>query len=372
VTRTVISNFLKREANVIVASEAFTYDDLMLIPQYSNIKSRKEPDVSTVLGNTKLEIPIISAPMNTVTEYEMCQTMGVLGGSAVLHRYLTIDEQIKQFITSTVHTPFNVSTPYSPFVAVGATGDWLERAGALYDAGARRFCIDVANGHSLMCIEATTRLRSRFGGDIDIMAGNVCSHQGARMLAEAGANIIRVGIGPGSACTTRLVTGHGVPQLTAINECESAKYNPTDAYMNVAIVADGGIRSSGDVVKALAMGADAVMIGGLIAGTSQSPGDTKNNRDYTLYKDFHGMASEGGRSAWFDKESTSFIPEGTSMKVMFKGDAKRIVEDLIGGLRVGMSYSGARTLEELRENAQWCRVSENGRIEGTPNRKMFR
>jgi IMP dehydrogenase len=351
--------------------EAFTYDDLMLVPQHSKIKSRKEPDVSTELGRSKLQIPIVAAPMNTVTEYEMCQTMGTIGGDAVLHRYLTIEEQARQFkLSSVAHVPFSVSSPYAPFVAIGSTGKFMERAGLLHHMGAKKFCIDVANGHSEMCVDAVSTLRDRFGDDIDIMAGNVCSFDGAVSLVEAGANVIRVGIGPGSACTTRLVTGHGVPQLTAIEECAAAKEHRS--AHDVSIVADGGIRSSGDIVKALAMGADAVMIGGLLAGTSQSPGDTRNKGDFTLYKMFHGMASEGGRSEWFDKDATSFIPEGTSMEVMFKGDAKRIIENLIGGLRVGMSYSGAETLEQLRKNAEWVRVSDNGRKEGTPNRKMFK
>ncbi len=342
------------------AQEAYTFDDLMLVPRHSTIRSRKEPDTSTFIGKSELQIPIIAAPMNTVTEWHMAQAMADVGADSVLHRYMTIEEQYYNFK--------NVKAGNKkPWVAVGATGDFLERAVELYKKGARKFCVDVANGHSEVCTDAVLALRKRYS-DIDIMAGNICSGEGVVHLCDAGANVLRVGIGPGSMCTTRLVTGFGVPQITAIDWCL-----PMAEKYEAHIVADGGIRSSGDIVKALARGADAVMVGGLLAGTDQTPGDTTKDLDTgQLYKYYHGMASAEGRREWFDKESTAYVPEGASTKVPHKGDAKKVVEELNNSLKVGMSFANATTLAELRVNARWVRVTDNGRKEGTPNRKLFK
>lgn len=340
---------------------AYTYDDLALVPIHSEIKSRKKPDTSTRVGKGKLQVPIISAPMNTVTEWEMCLAMSEISADAVLHRYLTIEEQVKQL------KHIMCKAENKPFVAIGATGDYLERTDELYKVGVRKFCVDVANGHSETCLSAVRALKKTYHSKIDIMAGNVCTAEGAAALEASGANVIRVGIGPGSSCSTRLVTGFGVPQLSAINWCKDKIKNKR----STSIVADGGVRTSGDFVKALAAGADAVMIGGLLAGTSQSPGDTERG-EHGLYKMFHGMASEEGRRNWFDKEATAFVPEGDSMRVHFQGDAKRIIEDLVGGLKVGMSFANAKTIKELQKNASWVRITDNGRREGNPNRKMFR
>lgn len=338
---------------------AFTFDDVMLVPQQSDISSRKEPDSSTRLcKNRTLSVPIIASPMNTVTEWDMAQTMANIGADSVLHRYMTIEEQCNQFR--------KINNMQKPWVAVGASGDFLERAEALFRKGATHFCIDVANGHSTHCLEAVKRLRDKFGESISIMAGNVCTAEGVLALESEGVDVVRVGIGPGAMCTTRLVTGFGIPQLSAIEWC-------SDAAINATIVADGGIRSSGDIVKALAAGADAVMVGGLLAGTDQTPGETvRDDETGHLYKYYHGMASEAGRKEWFSKEATSYVPEGASTKVLHKGDAAKIVKNLDGALRVGMSFANARNLAELRTNSVWVRVTENGCIEGTPNRKLFK
>jgi len=339
-------------------SKAYTFDDLMLVPRHSTIKSRKEPDTKTFLSrNTLLTVPIVSAPMNTVTEREMAKAMIGIGAQAVIHRYMTIEEQVEEFLDS--------GKGFSPFVAIGATGDFLDRSKALHENGASRFCVDIANGHSDICLQAVEALRNTFRQPFDIMAGNVCSAEGASRLEAAGANIIRVGIGPGAMCTTRQVTGFGVPQLIAIEEC-------SNAVSEASIVADGGIRKSGDIVKALAMGADAVMVGGMLAGTDETPGETEKDSEGRLYKFYHGMASVEGRDGWFEKSATSYVPEGSSTKVWHKGEAVKIVQELNNSVKVGMSFANARNLEELRANAKWVEVSENGRIEGTPNRKMFK
>jgi IMP dehydrogenase len=335
--------------------EAYTFDDLMLVPEYSEIESRKQPDTSTVVGH-RIEIPIIASPMNTVTEAVMADTMTKLGADAVLHRYMSIEEQCKQF--QSVKRP--------PWAAVGASGDFAERAQALYDAGVRKFCIDVANGHSKIAALAVHNLRYLLGEEVYIMAGNVCTAEGARVLEANGANVIRVGIGPGSQCTTRLVTGFGVPQLSAIGWCAGG-------VKLASIVADGGIRSSGDIVKALAMGADAVMIGGLIAGTDECPGEVVRDEETgQLFKYYHGMASREGREDWFGREVSSYVPEGVSTKVPHRGEAKKIVENLNSSLKVGMSFANAKSIKELQQNAKWVKVTDNGRKEANPNKRLFK
>jgi len=352
------------------AKYAFTFDDLMLIPQHSDVKSRKAPDVRTKLSDTRsLDIPIVSAPMNTVTEHHMMKVMSDLGGSSVLHRYMSSDDQLRECIEA-----LKGKNSRRFFVAVGASGDFVERAYRLYDTlGIADFCVDVANGHSEICIRAIEALMSKMD-KLNIMAGNVCTYEGTMRLAEAGAGIIRVGVGPGSMCKTRIVTGHGVPQLSAIEDCARVK----DDYDDVTIIADGGIRNSGDIVKALAAGADAVMLGGLLAGADETPGEIYElefrgalHQKMGKFKRYAGMASEEGRkfNGWFTEEDASFIPEGESVEVPYKGPVKSVIDNLVGGLRVGMSYAGAMSIKDLQENAEWVRVTENGRVEGTPHGK---
>lgn len=354
------------------ALPAYTFDDLMLIPRHSEIRSRRDPSLFSTAGRTTLKIPIFASPMNTVTEAKMIRTMASLGGAGVLHRYMSIEKQlaaVKELRDwGTIDgLGFDADAEMALWVSVGANGDARERIIALSAAGVNRFCVDVANGHSVHCIDAVKMIRSLVS-DAVIMAGNVCTGDGAFRLAEAGADLIRVGVGPGAVCTTRLVTGHGVPQLTAIEECAKA----VDMFPEVGIVADGGIRSSGDVTKALAIGADFVMLGSLLSGTSDTPGETDKNPDTgMLYKYYNGMASTAGRAAggWFDRDKTSYVPEGESTRVPYKGDTGRIVEQLMGGVRVGMSYTGASNLVELRERATWRLVTAAGSHEGTPHGK---
>lgn len=347
------------------ASYAFTFDDFFLAPVHSNIRSRKDPDVSVKLPGLQLDVPIISSPMNTITEEEMVKCMRGVGAGAILHRYLSIEEQVQKCknLQSTCAAD-NLEATY--FVAIGATGDFLERAQELIKVGVYNFCIDVANGHNQNCIDAVRVIRAQIP-QAKIMAGNVCSFEGALALAESGATSIRVGIGPGSMCTTRMVTGHGVPQLSALEDCARIRQM---GFEDVALLSDGGIRSSGDIVKALAIGADAVILGGLLAGTKETPGEIIEEGG-RLYKYYAGMASEQGRSSWFDRSKTSFIPEGVSTKVHFEGKAAyKVVETLVGGLRSGMSYAGAYNIKELRENAVWVRVTPAGYLEGTPHGKQ--
>jgi IMP dehydrogenase len=352
---------------------AYTFDDFYLAPVHSTIRSRRDPDLSVWVDRFRCDVPIVSSPMNTVTGSDMARTMAKVGGVAVLHRYMSVTDQVAEAVGL-------ISEGVDVWVAVGANGDSEERVAALSAAGVTAFCIDVANGHSVHCIEAVTRLRTKLP-DARIMAGNVCTYDGAYRLAEAGADAIRVGIGPGSMCTTRLVTGHGVPQLSAIEDCARIKLYPGDPetemimqpnyYPDVAIIADGGIRGSGDIVKALAIGADAVMLGSLLAGTSETPGDThKDPVTGALYKYYHGMASVEGRASWFDRQRTSFVPEGESTKIPHKGSTEKVLETLLGGVRSGLSYAGAMDIKELREKAQWRRVTSAGMTEARPHGKL--
>lgn len=355
------------------AAVSYTFDDFFLAPVHSNIRSRKDPDLSVWVDKFKYNIPIISSPMNTVTGEAMMRTMYECGGSGVLHRYMSIDDQIsisKRLLADGIDF----------WIAVGANGDAMERVDALGALGVKSFCIDVANGHSIHCIEAVARMRDRMP-DARIMAGNVCTFDGAYRLAKAGADVLRVGVGSGSVCITRLVTGHGVPQLSAIEDCvkiKSEKYINelcSDQYKNsfpdVTILSDGGTRSAGDIVKALAIGADAVMLGSMLAGSSDTPGEIhKDPVNGSMYKYYSGMASVAGRSSWFDRERTSFVPEGESTSIAYKGETKEVIGNIVGGVRSGLSYAGANNISELRKNAQWRRVTQSGAHEAKPHAKL--
>jgi IMP dehydrogenase len=351
------------------ATLGYTFDDVVLAPVHSEVKSRKDPNPKVELPALRVKMPVISAPMNTITELSMIKTMLEAGGAAVLHRYLSIERQVevvKNVVDYFTTDGFGRNVELENFfVAVGSNGDFEERVTKLQDAGVTGFCVDVANGHSVHCIRAVGLIK-RIAPKARVMAGNVCTYEGTHNLVNVGADLIRVGVGPGSVCTTRLVTGHGVPQLTAIEDCSRIK----SKYPDIVIVADGGIRSSGDAVKALAAGADSVMIGGMLAGTSDTPGDThKSPETGLLYKYYHGMASEAGRESWFDHSKTSFVPEGESISIPYKGSTSVVIDQLVGGIKVGMSYAGAFSLADLRKNAKWIRVSPAGLVEATPHGK---
>lgn len=376
------------------AQQGYTFDDFVLSPIYSQVKSRKDPSILTSAYGFKYNIPIVSSPMNTVTETEMILAMCKLGGVGVIHRYNSIEEQVE--IVKEVNMRLLDAGPNSmkyddgtvPFyVAVGANGDFEKRVIALRGVGVAGFCVDVANGHNERSVQAVRAIR-RLVPHACIMAGNVGTFSGALRLAEAGANSIRVGIGSGSVCTTREVTGHGIPQLTAIEDCvriktpqfikvehvghdmenyeDVTKY--TTSYPNVAIISDGGIRKSGDIIKALAIGADAVMLGSLLSGTQETPGEIIEEKG-RLYKYYHGMASEEGRAQW-SGQNTGVPAEGVSTKVPYTGKtAIKVIENLCDSVKVGLSFSGALTIEELQQKAIWCKVSTAGHIEGTPHGK---
>ncbi|HEX8368529.1 MAG TPA: IMP dehydrogenase [Pyrinomonadaceae bacterium] len=245
--------------------------------------------------------------------------------------------------------------------AIGATGDFFERAQALIDSRADAIIVDTAHGHSSRVIEAVKKIRSRFG-DIELIAGNVATADATKALIEAGVDAVKVGIGPGSICTTRVVTGAGVPQITAITECVNAARGT-----GVPVIADGGIKFSGDVAKAIAAGADSVMIGSLFAGTEEAPGETILFQGRT-FKTYRGMGSIGamkkGSSDRYSQEGTvadsKYVPEGIEGRVAYKGTLADMVTQLVGGLRSGMGYTGCKSIRELQENAQFVRITSAG------------
>jgi len=322
------------------------YDDVLLVPQYSDIESRTVLSTKNSLGDIGLDLPIISSPMDTVTELDMLVAMEMNGGLGIIHRYNSVDDQSKLVKQAKVVEVNNVGA------AIGVTGDYLERAQALVEAGANVLCVDVAHGHHSMMKTALASLRKVFGNSVHIMAGNVATGEGACALAEWGADSVRVGIGSGAICSTRLVSGHGLPALQSIIDC-------VEAGCPIPIIADGGIRTSGDIVKALAAGADFVMLGSMLAGTDQAPGQVfdAGNKKYKVYR---GMASSEAQINWRGKTST---PEGISTTIPYKGDVNTILADLKGGIQSGMSYSGARTINDLQAKAKFVQQTTAGQAE---------
>jgi len=328
-------------------SNSLSYDDILLVPQYSDIKSRTEIDISTDLGNGLiLKSPLLSSPMDTVTASPMAMAMTLRGGAGVIHRYNTIIEQQRHIkrVTDNMDEFGHVGA------AVGVTGEYIERATAAFDAGATFICIDVAHGHHILVKSALQSLRAIFGDNFHIMAGNVATLEGINDLADWGADSVRCNIGGGSICSTRIQTGHGLPGLQTILDC-------AETDRDVTIIADGGIKNSGDIVKALACGANAAMCGSLLAGTSETPGEIQRDTDGSTWKSYRGMASKEAQTEWRGKY-TSF--EGVSARVPYQGRVKDILEDLNQGIRSGFSYSGARSIEELQLKAEFVRQSPSG------------
>jgi len=328
-------------------SPALSYDDVLLVPKYSDILSRKEVDLSSNLDNERiLTLPIISSPMDTITESSMANLMASSGGLGIVHRYNSIERQVQLM--------YQVEAPLSRAAAIGITGDYLERARALYEADVRILCLDVAHGHHILMEKAIKNLKSLYG-DVHIMAGNVATKKGFEDLSNWGADSIRCNIGSGSICSTRIQTGHGMPGLETVFECFSA-----DITRDVKIIADGGIKNSGDIVKALAAGADLIMIGSLLSGTTETPGQIIHAADGSRKKIYRGMASKEAQRDWKGKYSSN---EGVSTTVPVKGSAKQVLEDLDNGIRSGLSYSGARDILELQMKSEFIVQTPSGQSE---------
>jgi len=334
-----------------IINEALAFDDILLVPQHSSIASRKNVSLRSDIGKIVLETPIIAAPMDTVCETEMAVKIAQLGGLGVLHRYMPVEAQAKMLQDV-------LALGSTAFVSIGATGSFLEDARALVKAGANAILVDTANGHSDYAINAVKALRQEFGSDIHIMSGNIATADGYARLAEAGTDSVRVGIGGGSVCTTRVVSGHGVPTLASILDIRSVfPYGD-----GPAIVADGGIRNSGDAAKALAAGANAVMLGGALAGTDESPGEIiEGNR-----KLFRGMASYEAQK---DGRGSVSGVEGISTTVPCKGPVEHVINDFKSGIASAMSYTGVDNLKDFAYNSMYIQITNSGLAESKPHGK---
>lgn len=468
------------------SKEGLTFDDVLLVPAHSKVLP-KDVVVKTVLSETlKLNIPLISAGMDTVTEADMAIAMARQGGLGIIHKNMSVEQQaeqvdkVKRSESGVITNPFFLTPEHQVFdaehlmskyrisgvpivnnendlklvgiltnrdlrfiqdysikiydvmtkenlvtapvgttlvqaekilqqykieklplvdnegtlkglitikdiekviefpnsakdsqgrllvgAAVGATVDALIRVEALVNAGVDVIVIDTAHGHSEGVLKRVREIRDAYP-NLNIIAGNVATGEGTKALIEAGVNIVKVGIGPGSICTTRVVAGVGVPQITAVYDCatEARKYG-------VPIIADGGIKYSGDIVKAIAAGANAVMLGSIFAGTTESPGETEifQGRRFKVYRGMGsvGAMERGSKDRYFQEENQKFVPEGIEGRVPYKGPLADMVYQLVGGLRSGMGYCGAEDLEYLRENGQFIRMTGAGLRESHPH-----
>ncbi len=467
--------------------EGLTFDDVLLVPKYSDITSRSQTDLTTKLSrNITLNIPFVSANMDTVTESSMAVAMARAGGIGIIHRFLTIEEQanevlkVKRSGSVMIENPYTIPSDKSiqnaldyaedkeisgllvtdsnsklvgivterdllfanpngiiadvmtkdvvtakpgvslddakdilhkhrieklpivddsgviqglitskditnnadypnaskdkkgrPLVgaAVGVKGDFLERSESLLDAGADVLVVDIAHGHSENAISTVRNIKKAFP-DCELIAGNIATAQGAEDLIKAGVDAVKVGVGSGSICITRVITGSGVPQLTAVMDCAKVGNDH-----GIPIISDGGTRTSGDATKALAAGASSVMVGSMLGGTDESPGTvlTKNGKRFKVYRGMASLAASIGRksketgSISLEDDLNDYVAEGVEAMVPYKGTVTDILKQLAGGVRSGLSYCGAHTIPQMQQNAEFIKMSRAGFAESQPH-----
>lgn len=358
----------------ILEKDALTFDDVLLVPQYSEI-TPDMADVSTKLTNTfKMNVPFLSAAMDTVSEHKLVTALALAGGLGVIHKNMSIADQAKE-VEMVKNYEFDNEKNKRVLIdkkgrlcvgaAIGVTADMMDRVHALMDAGVDVFVLDSAHGDSKNIINAIKNLRLEYPS-MELIAGNVATYEGALDLMKAGASAVKVGMGPGSICTTRIIAGIGVPQLQAVMDCARASKE-----MNVPIIADGGIKYSGDVVKALAAGANTVMLGGLFATCEEAPGDIyeSNGKKYRTYR---GMGSieamaKGSTDRYFQTGHKKFVAEGVQGIVEVKTTVEELVFQLIGGLKAGMGYCGSKDISTLQEKGTFIKITNNALLESHPH-----
>ena len=328
-----------------------TYDDVNIVPKYSELESRGDIDLNTKLTkNVELRIPIVSSPMDTVTGFEMAWAISHLGGIGFIHRFMDIERQ-SELVASLGDLKVGA--------AVGVTGDYLERARELVWKGCNVILIDVAHGHHKLVGEAIEEIKKDIS-DIEVVAGCIATSEAAKQLCEWGVDGLRVGVGNGSLCETRIRTGVGLPSVTALLDvCSTA-----DDY-NVPVIADGGIRNVGDVCKGLGCGADTIMVGSLLSGTKESPGSIEKKGQWPneqLFKKYRGSASLDSK---LDRGEEKNV-EGNHKVIPYKGKVKRIIGDIEDGIRSSCSYVGASDLEEYRSLVEFVEVTRAGQVEAQP------
>ncbi len=341
-------------SEILERSRGLTFDDVLLMPRHSEMNSRMAPNLSSkITKNFSLKTPIISSNMDTVTEAEMAIKMAELGGMGILHRFMTPEEQINQIrlMRDKIRA---LGLPVA--ASIGVKEEGMRRADMLADAGVDILTIDIAHGDSVMMFETLEYVKKKYP-KIDIIAGNTAMPEGVKGLIEHGADAVKIGIGPGSMCTTRIITGCGVPQLTAIAMCvmEARKYN-------IPVIADGGIKTSGDMVKAFAAGADTVMLGSMLSGCLETPGEIQGGK-----KKYRGMASKDAQVSWRGDLPKGMAPEGEARWVPCKGSVENIIHEMSGGIRSGMTYLNAQTISDINKNGRFMEMSSSGMVESKPH-----
>ena len=343
-------------SGILSRGKGLTFDDVLLIPRYSEISSRRHPSLRTkITKNHAIDIPVVSANMDTVTGPEMAMAMAKLGGLGILHRFMSPEEQVKD--VKDIKNYIEQNSLNLPVAAsIGVKEDGMKRADLLSDTGVDILTIDIAHGDSIMMMEVLEYVKKKYP-HIDVIAGNVATPDGVKRMIERGADAVKVGIGPGSMCTTRIITGHGVPQLTAVALCvaEAMKFD-------VPVIADGGLKNSGDMVKALCAGANTCMVGSLVSGTLETPGEVKGGM-----KEYRGMASKAAQVSWRGELPKGMAAEGVDTLIPCKGPVENVINELTGGIRSGMTYLGVDAIEKMKEIAVFMEMSSSGMYESKPH-----
>ncbi len=357
-----------------INSTALTFDDVLLVPAYSEVLPREVSTKARFTRNISLNIPIVSAAMDTVSEKAMAIMLARKGGISVIHKNMSIEAQARQIREVKEYPAEGDKIPcldaegrLRVAAGVGITADVLDRVTALVEAGVDAIVLDSAHGDSHGVVEALRKIKAVYP-ELDTVVGNIATAEAAVRLIEAGADSLKVGIGPGSICTTRIIAGVGVPQISAIYDVAKAAEGS-----GVPVIADGGLRYSGDIVKALAAGGDCVMIGSMFAGTDEAPGEIFEE-DGCKFKSYRGMGSvdamkAGSRDRYFQdgEDSTKkLVPEGVVARVPYKGSVGDIIYQLVGGIRSGMGYCGAANIDALH-SARFVRITANGLVENHPH-----
>ena len=343
-----------------------TYDDVLLLPDASEVVPSEVNVRTRLTRNIEIDIPIASSAMDTVTESEMAIAMAKAGGIGIIHRNLSIEDQVKNVTSAKSHGLVGA--------AVGVGEDGFLRAIALIESGVNVVVVDTAHGHHRAVLEAIAKIRKNFKS-AEIIGGNVATRAGAQALINAGADGVKVGVGPGSICTTRVVAGVGVPQITAIMEAHKATVKA-----GIPLIADGGLQYSGDIPKAIVAGADTVMLGSLLAGCDESPGEIIEVGGQK-FKGYRGMGSLGAMQSRGEQKSYSkdrymqddvlsedkLVPEGIEGRVKYRGPVSAVLHQLVGGLRSGMGYAGAATISDLQKNGHLVQITSAGLQESHPH-----
>lgn len=361
--------------------QGLTFDDVLLLPGYSDF-SRSQISVATKLTrHIDLQAPFVSSPMDTVTEKDLAMSLASIGGIGILHRNLSVEDQALQ-VRDVKQEGFLVGA------AVGASDGYQERVNALSDVGVDVIVVDSAHGYAKPIIEAIKWIKKTYP-KIDVIGGNIATYDGAKALIEAGADALRVGMGPGAICTTRVISGMGVPQITALTETVRAT-----ASHNIPVIADGGIKYSGDMVKAFAVGASSVMMGSFFASCEEAPGEIvelprsqvpqrfqsifEKNKDEYRFKTYRGMGSVGAMTQGAkiksedeyhgkDYNERVLVAEGVEGLVPVRGTVKELIDQALGGIKSGMYYVGAKNLKELSEKAEFIQITQASLVESHPH-----